>query len=309
VRCLAAAALLLVAACSFADDLEAGFQNPPAAARPRVWWHWMNGNITQDGITEDLRWMKRVGIAGMQNFDASLGTPQVVEKRLPFMTPDWKDAFRHAASLAADLDLELAIATSAGWSETGGPWVTPQQAMKKVVWSATLLDGGRRRKEPLPQPPNVAGPFQQIVFQARPDEPSPQLYADTQLLAFPVPQDELADRAAAPQMSSAQGVIAGDVLRDGDLSKSVEIPVAADGKTWIRFEYPRATTISSATLTLPVRRAFPPPTQFDATLQASDDGTTYRTVATLAASRGNQIPRSCSFPQKIMASPQSIQSV
>ena len=287
-RCLAAAALLLVAACSFADDLEAGFQNPPAAARPRVWWHWMNGNITQDGITEDLRWMKRVGIAGMQNFDASLGTPQVVEKRLPFMTPDWKDAFRHAASLAADLDLELAIATSAGWSETGGPWVTPQQAMKKVVWSATLLDGGRRRKEPLPQPPNVAGPFQQIVFQARPDEPSPQLYADTQLLAFPVPQDELADRAAAPQMSSAQGVIAGDVLRDGDLSKSVEIPVAADGKTWIRFEYPRATTISSATLTLPVRRAFPPPTQFDATLQASDDGTTYRTVATLAASRADQ---------------------
>ena len=55
-----------------ADDLEAGFRNPPPDARPRVWWHWMNGNITQDGITEDLRWMKRVGIAGMQNFDASL---------------------------------------------------------------------------------------------------------------------------------------------------------------------------------------------------------------------------------------------
>jgi hypothetical protein len=165
----------------------------------------MNGNITQDGITEDLRWMKRVGIAGLQNFDASLATPQVVEKRLAFMTPEWQDAFHHAASLAADLDLELAIATSAGWSETGGPWVTPQQAMKKVVWSATLLEGGRRRTEPLPQPPSVAGPFQQVSYQARPDEPSPQLYADTQLLAFPVPQDELADRASALQMSSARG--------------------------------------------------------------------------------------------------------
>jgi len=287
-RSLALVTLLLVAACSIADDLEAGFHNPPAGARPRVWWHWMNGNITQDGITEDLRWMKRVGIAGLQNFDASLGTPQVVEKRLAFMTPQWQDAFRHAASLAADLDLELAIATSAGWSETGGPWVTPQQAMKKVVWSATLLEGGRRRAEPLPQPPGVAGPFQQVSYQARPDEPSPQFYVDTQLLAFPAPQDELADRANAPQMSSARGVIAGDILRDGDLSRSVEIPVAADGNTWIKIEYPRATTISSATLTMPARRAFPPPTQFDATLQASDDGTTYRTVAMLAASGADQ---------------------
>ena len=134
----------------------------------------------------------------------------------------------------------------------------------------------------------MAGPFQQIVFQARPDEPSPQLYVDTQLLAFPVPRDELADRAIAPKISSAQGTIASDILSDGDLSKSVEIPVASDGKAWIKVEYPRAMTISSATLTMPVRRAFPPPTQFDATLQASDDGTNYRNVAALAASRADQ---------------------
>src|SRR5689334_8083466 len=77
-----------------ADTLEAGFQNPPAAARPRVWWHWMNGNITKEGIQKDLEWMKRVGIGGFQNFDASLATPQVVSKRLIYMTPEWKDAFR-----------------------------------------------------------------------------------------------------------------------------------------------------------------------------------------------------------------------
>ena len=54
------------------DSLEAGFANPPNAARPRVWWHWMNGNITKEGIKLDLEWMKRVGIGGFQNFDASL---------------------------------------------------------------------------------------------------------------------------------------------------------------------------------------------------------------------------------------------
>src|SRR3982751_2690729 len=66
------------------DELERGFRNPPDSARPRVWWHWMNGNITKEGIKADLEWMKRVGIGGFQNFDASLGTPQIVEKRLIF---------------------------------------------------------------------------------------------------------------------------------------------------------------------------------------------------------------------------------
>src|SRR3981189_2206557 len=57
------------------DALAAGFRDPPNSARPRVWWHWMNGNVTKDGITADLEWMQRVGIAGMQMFDGSLGGP------------------------------------------------------------------------------------------------------------------------------------------------------------------------------------------------------------------------------------------
>ena len=67
------------------DPLLSGFQNPPDLAKPGVWWHWMNGNITKEGIKLDLEWMHRVGIAGFQNFDAALQTPQVVEKRLAYM--------------------------------------------------------------------------------------------------------------------------------------------------------------------------------------------------------------------------------
>ena len=76
------------------DTLLQRFQSPGNAARPRVWWHWMNGNITKDGIRKDLEWMHRSGIGGFQNFDAGLTTPQIVEKRLTYMTPEWKDAFR-----------------------------------------------------------------------------------------------------------------------------------------------------------------------------------------------------------------------
>src|SRR5215212_6742687 len=82
---------------SSGDELTQGFKNPPVSAKPRVWWHWMNGNVTKEGITADLEWMKRVGIGGMQMFDGSLGTPQFVENRLVWMTPAWKAAFRHAA--------------------------------------------------------------------------------------------------------------------------------------------------------------------------------------------------------------------
>ena len=136
-----------------APSLEEQFYDPPNSARPRVWWHWMNGNITQDGIAKDLAWMKRVGIGGMQNFDANLQTPQVVDKRLVYMTPEWKDAFRFTAQEADRLGLELAIAASPGWSETGGPWVKPEDGLKKLVWSETPVSGGRRFSGRLAAPP------------------------------------------------------------------------------------------------------------------------------------------------------------
>ncbi len=150
---------------SSADPLEQGFLSPPSGARPRVWWHWMSGNITKEGIGLDMEWMKRVGLGGMQNFDAALNTPKVVEKRLVYMTPDWKDAFLFATRKADSLDLELAIAGSPGWSETGGPWVESSQAMKKFVWSETAVEGGQPFTGAIAKPPGVTGPFQNLAQQ------------------------------------------------------------------------------------------------------------------------------------------------
>src|ERR1035437_4658852 len=161
------------------DTLARGFQQPPGSAKPRVWWHWMNGNVTKEGIKADLEWMKRVGIGGFQNFDAALNTPQVVEKRLVYMTPEWKDAFKYAATLADQLGLEMAIAGSPGWSESGGPWVTPAQAMKKLVWSETRVEGGRPFTGTLPKPPSATGTFQNIASGGRGGVTPPEYYADT----------------------------------------------------------------------------------------------------------------------------------
>jgi hypothetical protein len=113
-----------------APSLEEQFRDPPNAARPRVWWHWMNGNVTKDGIAKDMAWMKRVGIGGLQNFNAALRSPVVVKDRLAYGSPGWNDALRFAAAEADRLGLELAISAGPGWSETCGAWVMPEDAMK-----------------------------------------------------------------------------------------------------------------------------------------------------------------------------------
>ena len=114
VRSLAFLLSFSLVTCAWAQEsaLEQGFKQPPASAKPRVWWHWMNGNITKEGIKLDLEWMHRVGIGGFQNFDAALNTPKLVDKRLVYMTPEWKDAFKYATGLADQLGLEEAIAGS-----------------------------------------------------------------------------------------------------------------------------------------------------------------------------------------------------
>ena len=87
------------------------------------------------------------------------------------MTPEWKDAFRHAGAEADRLGLEMSMAASGGWSETAGPWVKPEAAMKKVVWSETAFAARRKFDGKLPEPPRVNGPFQSIAVVDLPSSP------------------------------------------------------------------------------------------------------------------------------------------
>jgi hypothetical protein len=223
--------------------LESGFLNPPESARPRVWWHWMNGNITKEGIRADLEWMKRTGIAGFQNFDANLSTPQVVEKRLVYMTPEWKDAFLFTTKLADSLGLEMAIAGSPGWSESGGPWVSPSQGMKKLVWSKIELKGGTAFSDTLPKPPSNSGIFQNIRTNG------PDYYKDVAVIAFRVPEMDISMTELNPTISSSGGRFNLKDLTDGDLSVNTLLPADPAGKnSWIQVKFPKPEKIQSLTL-------------------------------------------------------------
>ncbi len=159
---------LLMLSCSARNEyqaLEAGFRNPPHESRPMALWHWMSGNVTKDGIRKDLQWMHDIGLSGIFLFDAAYSSPPVVETPLPYMSDGWKDAFRYAVALADSLGLEVGIASSPGWSLTGGPWVSEDDAQKKLVWSDIPVRGHFREGLPLPSRTVPSGVFHAVPMQ------------------------------------------------------------------------------------------------------------------------------------------------
>ena len=155
-----AVALGALAATAGADGLYEGFANPPDSAKPHVWWHWMNGNVSRDGIVADLAAMKKAGVGGAQIFDASDGIPP---GPVAFGSEEWKACVRLAASESKRLGLELAIHNCSGWSSSGGPWITPDQAQKHVVFTETAVRGGTRFTGALPQPDDPFGYYRDIA--------------------------------------------------------------------------------------------------------------------------------------------------
>jgi hypothetical protein len=270
------------------DQLQREFISPPDSAKPRVWWHWMNGNITQEGIKLDLQWMHRIGIGGLQNFDESVLTPKVVDQRLVFMTPPWNEAFRYAVTLANRLGLEVAIAGSPGWSESGGPWVRPPQGMKKLVWSETRLSGGTPFTGKLPQPPGTVGPFQNVpvnwnnpILGGPPPEPVPDVYKDIAVIAYRLPAEDQSPAELRPVVTSSAGAIDASLLWDGDFTQAVGLPFGGQGKpAWIELDFGHPQTVQSMSLALQGKGDWVEPSQVAAELQSSQDGSEYHTIAT-----------------------------
>ncbi|MCL6102738.1 MAG: discoidin domain-containing protein, partial [Bacteroidetes bacterium] len=293
-RVIAVFSLILLSCSSYAQNnnntLLKGFVTPPNAAKPRVWWHWMSGNVTKEGIRADLEWMHRVGIGGFQTFDVSM-IQQVVPKRLVYMTPEWKDAFLFATKLADSLGLEMAIAGSPGWSESGGPWVTPAQAMKKYVWSETRIEGGKPFTGILPKPPTTSGPYLQNIrgygnAVQKPEDP--EYYADAAVVAYRVPENDISISELKPKVTSSGGKFDLTMLTDGDLEKTTFLPAAQpNGKSWIQFEFTKPEKIQSVTIVFGAQKSSSIPA-----LEASDDGLRFKTV--LQDPGGSQ--RTITFP-------------
>ena len=175
------------------DPLASGFVNPPAAARPWVFWYWMDGHIDRDGITKDLEAMARNGIGGVVLGD-------ICEKQdkdsVKFLSSEWQELFAHTLREAKRVGIVVSTCPGAGWSALGGPWIKPEDSMQVLVWSATHASG--------PQPFVAKLPHPQVVE---------NYYRDVAVLAFPAvaePLMELKDITTIPAVENAAQLVDGD---------------------------------------------------------------------------------------------------
>jgi len=157
-------------------SLAEAFKAPPASARPHTWWHWMNGNISREGITADLEAMAEAGVGGAQIFNVSCDIPAGT---IDYMSKAWLELLHHAASEAKRLGLELGIHNCAGWATTGGPWVKPEDGMQALAYHEINVQGGKRISLKLPRPKLA------LSGHAANPEALAACYRDIAVLAFP----------------------------------------------------------------------------------------------------------------------------
>ena len=267
------------------DSLKEGFVNPPSHVRPQIWWHWMNGNITKDGIRKDIEWFKRIGLGGFHVFDASFSTPQVVEERLVYMEEPWQDAFKYAIDLADSLGLDVTIPSSPGFSSTGGPWVKPEEAMKKIVWREITVEGGRKIRTELPDPYTNTGKFQNYGMKKGPSvvdsgQVIGESYADIAVIAVRLPDDYRTLEELGATVTSSGGSFTLEQLTNGDLSDSSKLPAGKEGYSWIQYSFPEPQTIRSLAVINDIVRneRHSLPAHCEDSLQISNDGIHFTTA-------------------------------
>lgn len=282
------AIFFLAALPSYAQTgLMDGFKEPPNSARPRVYWYWQNGNITKEGLAKDLEWMHRAGVGGVETFDVAIATPNVVNPRLIYMTPEWKDAFRHALQLTDKLGMEVTIGAAPGWSQTGGPWVKPADAMKKLVWTETIVHGGKHFQDALPKPPEINGPFRDQPHSVRADRPIPTLptlFKDQMVIAFRIPAADMDLSQARTTVTSSGGALTYADLITGDYTRTIDLHAIQGEVSWVQVGFEKPQTIRGVTVASPETLRSAEDLTGMQTLESSDDGVHFSRVIDLPKS-------------------------
>jgi hypothetical protein len=240
-----------------ADDsnLRDGFQNPPDSAKPRTWWHWVSGNVSSEGVTADLKAMKQIGLGGAQIFTVQQSP---VQGPIVFLSPEWRKLMHQSMVEAEQLHLDLAMEGCDGWSESGGHWVTPAQAMQRVVWTESHVEGGQNVSLALPQPETKADYYEDIALFAFPSSAEDTLPPPDQITASDP------DFAAGNTMPTEAAPLK---VKNSDPGKPL----------WIQYVFNQPFTCGS----LKLEASFPAKRLPPAELQASDDGTTFRKLGTV----------------------------
>jgi hypothetical protein len=184
-------------------NMQKTFLHPKDAVQTSVYWYWISGNISKEGVVKDLESMKKAGIN--RAFIGNIEQPDVAQGKVKFLSNEWWDVMHAALKTATKLNIEIGIFNSPGWSQSGGPWIKPEQSMRYLATSETSVQGGSRITTKLKKPTDQ---FQEV-----------------RVIAFPAPKDYFTNIADyAPQVTSTK-LKNVQALMDKDTSTEVAIPL------------------------------------------------------------------------------------
>ena len=126
---IALLALLVVSAMAYNDE-----------AKPWTFWNWKYGSVSKPGIHADLTGMKNVGMGGIWLMPVrEAGERLEFQDGVPQLSPEFWKMMDYSFQLADSLDFDMGIHVL-----PGNPLVLPAESMQKVVWTDTIVKGGKK---------------------------------------------------------------------------------------------------------------------------------------------------------------------
>jgi hypothetical protein len=206
-------------------DLAFIFRNPPESAKPWVFWYWMKGAVTPEGIKTDLEAMKEMGLEGAYLVPIQESTtPPIVTPAADTFTPRWWEMLRCAFTEAERLGLKFTMHPGDGFATAGGTWNTPETSMQKVTWSQIQVEGGRLYADTLPQPDMLRNYYKEIA-----------------ILAFPSPTGAgISTETVVPRITTSTGEDASFLIQ-----KNGKGSFKSDAACWVQYEFAQPFTCRS----------------------------------------------------------------
>ncbi len=271
--------------------LKDQFKSPPQEAAPETWFHLISGNVSKPALTKDLEAISGAGIQGIQLFHGRGRPWPGVSPQITTLSENWDDMIEHVADETQRLDLQFTMQNCPGWAMSGGPWITPDKAMRHLIWSRQDINGG--------------APISISLAQPQPSKEDWRDYRDITVLAFPTPADDNGKHLKPIQIQSNRPDLAWQDLLDEKPKTNLNIN-AAGPYAWLELTFAQATHLRSIELQpielLMKRRNFDPDAKV--LLEAFVDGH-WIAVGTRTIPRGTWQDRQPEYPL-VLAFPDTV---
>ncbi len=239
--------------------LESGFITPPDSIQTSVYWYWISDNISKKGVIADLHAMKKVGIN--RAFIGNIGLEDIPYGKVKMLSEEWWDILHAALKTATELNIEIGIFNSPGWSQSGGPWVKADAAMRYLITSELHVKGPMKFKQKLEKPIDI--------------------FQDVKVIAYPTPKDDkLVLNTKNGKITSSPNVAGLDKIVDGDNKTGISFP--AESEFIIDLQANSPFTARSLSV-----RSTEQPMNVSAILQVKETNGDYRNLSKFQINRSN----------------------